>query len=35
VLRASAEELRQHELRLAAIRKTSGGVCLWDEGDGG
>lgn len=31
VLRASNEELHQHEQRLAAIRKTSGGTCLWDE----
>lgn len=31
VLRASNEELRQHEQRLAAIRKASGGTCLWDE----
>ncbi|MCA1805728.1 MAG: DNA polymerase III subunit epsilon [Xanthomonadaceae bacterium] len=31
VLRASDEELHQHEERLAAIRKTSGGTCLWDE----
>lgn len=34
VLRASAAELQLHEQRLAAIRKTSGGVCLWDEGEG-
>lgn len=35
VLRASAEELARHEQRLAAIRKASGGTCLWDgrEGD--
>lgn len=31
VLRASEEELHQHEQRLAAIRKASGGACLWDE----
>lgn len=31
VLRASNEELHQHEQRLAAIRKASGGTCLWDE----
>jgi DNA polymerase-3 subunit epsilon len=30
VLHASAEELQQHEQRLAAIRKASGGACLWD-----
>ena len=30
VLHASEEEVRQHELRLAAIRKASGGVCRWD-----
>lgn len=35
VLRASEEEVRRHEQRLAAIRKASGGVCRWDlvEGD--
>ncbi|HEY9150774.1 MAG: DNA polymerase III subunit epsilon [Gammaproteobacteria bacterium] len=31
VLRASEGELHQHEQRLAAIRKASGGACLWDE----
>jgi DNA polymerase III subunit epsilon len=31
VLRASDGELHQHEQRLAAIRKASGGTCLWDE----
>ncbi|MCW8874960.1 MAG: DNA polymerase III subunit epsilon [Gammaproteobacteria bacterium] len=31
VLRASEGELHQHEQRLAAIRKASGGTCLWDE----
>ena len=31
VARASAEELARHEQRLAAIRKASGGSCLWDE----
>ena len=35
VLRASAEERQQHEQRLAAIRQASGGVCLWEEGEGG
>lgn len=30
VLRASAQELEQHEQRLAAIRKVSGGACHWD-----
>ncbi len=33
VVRASAEEQQLHEHRLDAIRKASGGICLWPDSD--
>ena len=35
VLRASAEEIAEHETLLAAIQKESKGKCIWLTGDGG